>query len=254
MIVTFLGTGTSDGIPLIGCECEVCRSPNPKNKRTRSSILIQYDQKNIMVDTTPEMRIQLLTYAPLKHLEAILFTHAHADHIHGLNDVRIFNKRTSHTPIPCYGNRVAVEEIRSQFQYIFNETQQGGGKPRIELTEINSPFDLFGHMVIPLPVKHGKIDILGFRIENFAYITDASLIPKKTIELIRDLDTLVINALRYVPHSTHLSLDQSLEIIREVAPRQAFLTHLSHKLEHDSVAKILPPNAQPAFDGLRIEL
>ena len=250
MQITFLGTGTSTGIPVIACNCEVCHSKNKKNRRTRASLLVQYNGRNIIIDTAPELRLQCLACS-VTHLDALLFTHTHADHVRGLDDIRVFNMLQDHS-IPCYGNRQSIHEIRSQFSYIFAETQEGGGKPKIDLFEVDQPFELFGRTIVPLAVKHGIIDVLGFRIDNFAYITDASEVPKATIDTIQNLDTLVINALRHKPHVTHLSLDEALDIVRQAAPRQTFLTHLSHKIDHDAVQKSLPQNVNLAYDSLSL--
>jgi phosphoribosyl 1,2-cyclic phosphate phosphodiesterase len=252
MLVTFLGTGTSVGVPQIACECEVCLSDNQKNKRTRSSVLVEYGGRSILIDATPELRLQALSVG-MKRLDAILFTHAHADHVHGLDDVRIFNMRQKES-IPCYANSVAIDDIRHQYSYIFTETQVGGGKPKIDLIEASGAFDLFGTKVTPLPVKHGDLDILGYLMGDFAYITDASEISDQTLGLIQGVDTMVLNALRYHPHSTHFSVEQALEIIARVAPRQAFLTHIGHNIEHEALSAELPEGVFLAYDGLTLDM
>ena len=252
MLITFLGTGTSVGVPQIACECEVCCSNNPKNKRTRSSALVEYGGRSILIDATPELRLQAIA-CRMKRLDTILFTHAHADHVHGLDDVRIFNMRQKQT-IPCYANSEAVDDIRAQYSYIFKDTQLGGGKPKIDLNEVTDAFDLFGTKVTPLPVMHGDLGILGYLVGNFAYITDASEISDETVGLIQDVDTLVINALRFHPHSTHFSVDQALEIIAMAAPKQAFLTHIGHNIEHEALSEQLPEGVFLAYDGLRLDI
>ena len=252
MLITFLGTGTSVGVPQIACECAVCCSDNPNNKRTRSSALIEYGGKSILIDATPELRLQALS-AGMKRLDAILFTHAHADHVHGLDDVRIFNMRQKQT-IPCYANSEAIDDIKHQYSYIFKDTQIGGGKPKIDLIEAAGVFDLFGTKVTPLPVMHGALGILGYLVGDFAYITDASEISGKTLELIQGVDTMVINALRFHPHSTHFSVDQALEIIAGIAPKQAFLTHIGHNIEHEALSAELPENVFLAYDGLKLDI
>ena len=252
MRVVLLGTGTSQGIPVIGCDCSVCKSDDPHNKRTRTSALINYGSYNIIIDTATEFRIQMVDNS-IKRLDAVLFTHAHADHIHGLDDIRQFNKIQS-VKIPCFGNKATLDVIENKYDYVFKSTQQGGGKPDISLNEVSLEFELFGKKIVPLPVKHGILDILGYRIGSFAYITDASHIPAKTLQQIGELDVLVVNALRYEPHDTHLSVHDALDIIRTVKPKKAYLTHISHRLEHQETEDQLPRDVHMGYDGLTLEL
>lgn len=252
MKIILLGTGTSQGIPVIGCSCAVCKSRDPHNNRNRSSALIIQNGISIVIDTATEFRIQMLKNN-IKNIDAVLFTHAHADHVHGLDDIRQFNEIHGKT-IPCFGNYQTIYTIRQKYDYVFNPTQQGGGKPDISLNVVNSDFDIFGIKIIPLPVKHGKLDILGYRMDKFAYITDASYIPDETMHKIKGLDVLVINALRFEPHDTHFSVTEALEVIEKVKPRKTFLTHICHKLDHKETQKKLPKNVQMGFDGLLIEI
>ena len=252
MKVILLGTGTSQGIPVIGCDCAVCRSDDPRDNRTRASAIANYGGRNLLIDTATEFRIQALRNA-VKRIDAVLFTHAHADHIHGLDDIRQFNEIQGST-IPCYGNKDTIEAIRQKYDYVFTLTQRGGGKPDISLKVISSDFELFGEKIVPLPVKHGILDILGYRIANFAYITDASYIPDETMNKIRNLEVLVINALRYEPHDTHFSVAEALGVIEQAKPKKAFLTHICHRLDYKKTEKRLPKNVRMGYDGLAVEV
>jgi phosphoribosyl 1,2-cyclic phosphate phosphodiesterase len=252
MKVILLGTGTSQGIPVIGCECSTCRSDNPKNRRTRTSVLVCLEGGNVVIDTATEFRLQMVA-SDVKHLEAALFTHAHADHVHGLDDIRQFN-RIQHGCIPCFGNAETIESIKQKYDYVFKPTQKGGGKPEITFNEVSGDFELFGATVVPLPVKHGILDILGYRIGGFAYITDASGIPGETMEKLAGLDVLVINALRYVPHETHFSVGQAIGVIDRVRPRISYLTHIGHILEHDRLESELPEHVRVGYDGLEVSV
>ena len=252
MKVILLGTGTSQGVPVIACECPTCKSDDPRNTRTRASALISYNGRNIVLDTATEFRLQMVAN-DIKHLDAVLFTHAHADHVHGLDDIRQFNK-IQQAVIPCYANAETLESIGRKYDYVFKPTQEGGGKPDITLNEVSGDFDLFGRTIVPLAVKHGILDILGFRAGKFAYITDASNVPDETLERLCGLEVFVINALRYIPHETHFSVGQAIDVIREVQPKISYLTHLSHIIEHERLESELPENIHVAYDGLTIEI
>ncbi|OGK01502.1 MAG: MBL fold metallo-hydrolase, partial [Candidatus Raymondbacteria bacterium RifOxyB12_full_50_8] len=223
MKVTFLGTGTSFGIPIPGCRCRVCGSTKSKNRRLRPAVLVSTGGKNILIDTPPELRIQLVENF-VDRIDAILFTHCHADHVYGLDDIRVFSmvKR-----MPVYGSPNTLNEIKRIFPYIFIRTQQGGGKPKLKLTGVHGRFRFSGITIIPLPVFHGKRSVFGFRIGAFAYIPDCSAIPAATFVLLRDLDVLALDGLRKEPHPTHFSLDQAIEAARRIGARQTFLTHIS---------------------------
>lgn len=254
MKVTFLGTGTSYGIPMIGCDCKVCRSSFSENKRLRSSILVSYNDRNILIDTTPDLRTQMLR-ADVRHVDAVLFTHHHADHLFGLDDVRIFN-HLQNSSIPCYGNKITVDAVCQAFEYVFNpNTPKGGGLPRLEIHRFDSPVDLFGRTVIPIPVYHGTLPILGFRWANFAYITDCSDIPAESLNLVKGVDTLVLNGLRYRTHPTHFSIGQAIDIIQQhIKPKRAYLTHISHDIDYHDLEIELPESIELAYDGLIIDI
>ncbi|ACL69854.1 MBL fold metallo-hydrolase [Halothermothrix orenii] len=250
MEIVFLGTGTSHGVPVIGCNCKTCQSKNPRNKRTRSSIYVKFESFSILVDTPPELRLQLLNNG-IHKVDAILYTHSHADHIMGFDDIRAFNL-INKRPLPCYGNSSTIKDIKRTFNYIFNAVQMGGGLPQVQLIEVNSTFFIEDIKIIPLPVKHGKLDILGYRFGRIAYITDCSHIPESTYDKLEGLDILIIDALRYRPHPTHMNISEALEVIEKTGVSRAYLTHLSHSVEHEELKKNLPSWVRPAYDGLKI--
>lgn len=254
---TLLGTGTSMGVPVVGCDCEVCTSEDPRDRRLRCSLLIDAvavgrAPVQILVDTSTDLRQQALTYG-VERIDAILFTHAHADHILGLDEVRVFNFRQG-APIPCLGTRETLERIRRTFAYVFEDGEEGGGKPKLDLREVDGPFRLFGLDVVPVPVLHGSLEVLGFRFGNFAYVTDCNSIPPSSLELLRGVEVLVLDALRYRPHPTHFSIAESLEIVAQLGPRQTYFTHLTHEVRHGAPAIDLPEGVAFGYDGLRIEL
>ncbi len=252
MRVIFLGTGTSHGVPMIGCDCPVCMSANPRNKRTRSSVLVETGTGNILIDTTPELRVQCLRENVTK-VDAVLFTHAHADHIFGLDDVRRFNEMSGKS-MPCYGSEQTLRTLRRAFEYVFVPTQVGGGKPSLDLVQVNGPFEVCGTRVVPIPVLHGKMPVYGYRIGDFAYVTDVSFIPDSSMQLLTSLDTLVLGVLRPTPHETHFSVGQGLEVVDRLSPKRASFTHVTHKLEHEATTASLPPHVELAYDGLRIDV
>lgn len=261
MRVQFLGSGTSHGVPMIGCNCAVCLSTNPKNTRFRPSILISHGEQNILVDTTPELRMQSLKFG-LRRVDAVLITHTHADHIMGLDDLRRFNDLAD-AEIPVYGDALSLEDIRRIFSYVFRQTQIGGGKPRLTLHDLPERFELCGLQIEPLHVMHGKLPIIAYRVEEhtsaraepyaFAYVTDVSTIPDATMERLTGLDLLILDAVRYEPHPTHFGLYQALEVVELLKPKRALFTHLSHHLEHETVNASLPEHVQLAFDGQTVE-
>ena len=251
--ITFLGTGTSQGVPVIACECEICTSKNPKDKRTRTSILIEYNGKNIVVDTGPDFRQQMLR-EKVMHLDAILFTHEHKDHIAGMDDIRAFNFQ-SKQDMPVYATPQVEIGLKKEFHYIFAEYQYPG-IPKIDLHYIdNNPFELFGKSIIPITVMHYKLPVTAFRFDNFTYITDANFIDPVEKEKIKGTEVLVINALRQTPHISQFTLQEALDLIEEIKPKKAYLTHISHLLgSHDEVSKSLPANVEIAYDGLTVTL
>jgi len=250
--VIMLGSGTSQGVPVIGCHCPVCTSADPRNQRTRASVYVRVNGRGLVIDTATEFRLQCVRHG-IERLDAVLFTHAHADHVHGLDDVRQFNHLQG-TRIPCYGSAETMGYLAQKFDYFFRETQAGGGKPDVEFVCVDGPFELFGRTIVPLPVRHGRLLVYGYRIGPFAYITDASEVPAETMAKLGGLDTLVLNALRREPHPTHLSIGQAVEIIRQLGPKRAFLTHLTHRLDHAETEAQLPPPVRLGYDGLTLDI
>jgi len=252
MKVTFLGSGTSTGVPVVGCRCRVCTSSDPRNHRLRQSVVIEKNGKVVLVDTTPDLRIQLLR-RPVPWIDCVLFTHSHADHIMGLDDVRPFNF-FHRRPIVAYANHWTEKAIRNAFGYIWANTQPGGGKPQIDLRVIDGPFEHDGIEIIPIPVRHGEWTILGYRIGPFAYITDTNGIPESSRELLRGVEALALDGLRHnPPHSTHFTIDQAIEASREIGGPATWLIHLSHDVEHQEVDSKLPDGFHLAYDGLVLE-
>ena len=250
--VTFLGTGTSQGIPMIACNCEVCKSANPKDNRLRTSALIQVDKQNIIIDSGPDFRYQVLR-SGIQHLDAILFTHQHRDHIAGLDDVRSFNFLQK-KPMPIYGNDLVIEQIKREFNYVFESKYPG--IPQLEIHRIDgNPFSVENTYVIPIKVLHHKLPVFGFRFKDFTYITDANTIPEKELEKIFGTRILVLNALQKNDHISHFTLDEALKVIDLIKPDKAYLTHISHNMGlHDEVSRELPSNVELAFDGLSLTI
>ena len=252
----FLGTGTSVGVPMIGCECGVCRSPNPKNSRTRSSVLLHLPGGTLLVDTSPELRLQLLREkVPLVH--AVLYTHYHADHLFGLDDLRQIPRLTG-GPVPVYCADDVEAVIRTTFPYVFNNNASEappGYVPKLQFHRIKpaESFTVLGQRVLPVPLVHAQFRVLGFRLGDVAYCTDVNRIPEASAPLLRDLRVLIIDALRYRPHPAHFGLQESLDVIAQLKPQRAYLTHLSHDLDHEKVSRELPANVELAYDGLSFE-
>ncbi|MGM0603008.1 MAG: MBL fold metallo-hydrolase [Bacillota bacterium] len=252
MYISFLGTGTSHGIPVIGCSCKTCSSQNPKNKRNRTSIHIKTDNTNLLIDTPPEMRLELINNN-IKQVDAVLLTHSHADHIMGFDDIRALNWQLGHE-MPVYSDKKTLESLKRIFPYIFSKKNHGGGIPQVKLIEIKDKFKIGGEEIIPLPIYHGKNLILGYRIKNFAYMTDCSGIPEKTKKLLDGVEYLALDSLRYSEHPTHFSVDEAVEVINELNVKKGYLTHISHQLEHEELKNYLPENVEPAYDGLVIKV
>ncbi|HPA95478.1 MAG TPA: MBL fold metallo-hydrolase [Thermoanaerobaculia bacterium] len=250
--VTMLGSGTSSGVPVIGCTCPVCTSADPRNRRLRASVRLELAGGTVLVDTSPDLREQALR-SGLDRLDAILFTHAHADHLFGLDDVRIFNFR-QRAAIPCFGSPATLERVRTAFSYVFEEGQEGGGKPQLELRPVNGPFELLGARVVPVPVWHGSLPVLGYRIDGFAYVTDVNRIPEESYPLLAGLEVLVLGALRYRPHPTHFSIGEAVAVAARIGARRTFFTHLAHDVDHAAPALPLPPGVAFGHDGLELDL
>jgi phosphoribosyl 1,2-cyclic phosphate phosphodiesterase len=252
MILKFFGTGTSTGVPTVACHCPVCQSTDPHDKRTRPSLLLEYDGRAVLFDATPDFRTQALR-EDLTRLDAVVFTHAHADHIFGLDDTRPFYFRQQ-VPIPIYGNEACLATIRRTFLYIFEGYFPLGGVGKLDPHLIEGPFDLWGLQLTPVPVMHGELPILGFRFKNVAYVTDVSEIPPASQALLQDLDILILDCLRHKPHHTHFSLEQALAMVEILKPRRALFTHIAHELGHEATNARLPPHVRLAYDGLKLEL
>ena len=254
MKITILGSGTSQGVPVIGCECEVCQSTNPKDHRLRVSILVQANGKNIVIDSGPDFRQQMLR-AGIQKLDAVILTHEHNDHVIGIDDVRPFNFRQK-KDIPVYAVERVQKELKERFQYVFAENKYPGA-PSLMLHTItkDKPFEIEGIPIIPIEVMHGKLPVLGFRFGDFTYITDAFQIEPEELKKVEGTKVLVINALHYYEHYSHFNVPQALEVIEQLRPQQAFLTHVSHHMGlADEVNKVLPDHVKLAFDTQEIIL
>ena len=253
MKLTFLGTGTSTGVPSIACDCETCLSDDVRDKRLRVSILIEHAGKTILVDTSSDFRQQALR-ANIRYLDAVLITHCHVDHVFGLDDIRPLNFR--YGAMPIFANEIAWIDLRRIFQYIFNPGHFGGGLPQLIPHTVypNAPFSVGPEITVtPLEVIHGKLPVIAYRFNDFAYATDLNFISDDTIEALSDLDVLVLDCVRIRPHATHLGLSEALEYIERINPRRAYLTHLNHDVMHARDSHLLPENVQFAYDGLIVE-
>jgi phosphoribosyl 1,2-cyclic phosphate phosphodiesterase len=255
--MVIMGTGTSIGVPVVGCRCSVCMSDNPRNRRMRSGVLIRAPLGEMIIDAGPELRRQLVRERATL-IRAAIFTHSHADHIMGIDDLRIFGFQLDDS-VPLYCEEVVEQQIRQTFSYAFSDPTTHAHKyaaPRLRFERITEgqDFSLLGLNIRTIRLKHGELPILGFRIGNMAFCTDVSTIPADSREQLKNLDVLVLNTLRHKPHPTHLHLDAALNLIRQLQPRQAYLTHMSHELDYDELLKELPANVAPAYDGLRIAI
>ncbi|UZD24008.1 MBL fold metallo-hydrolase [Algoriphagus halophytocola] len=253
MRVTFLGTGTSQGVPVIGCACPVCQSLDFRDKRFRSSIHIQIGDTSLVIDTGPDFRTQMLR-AGITHLDAVLYTHEHKDHTAGLDDIRPFNFRQQ-KDMPIFAKKQVLEQIQREFSYIFTGKRYPG-VPQVETVEISDrPFTLAGITITPIPVFHYKLPIFGFRIGDFTYITDTNYIPEESLKLLEGTKTLVLNALQKDPHISHFTLEEAIEMAQKIGAEETYFTHISHKLGlHHSVDQELPEGIALAYDGLQLTL
>jgi phosphoribosyl 1,2-cyclic phosphate phosphodiesterase len=250
--LTVLGSGTSMGVPTLGCHCAVCESKDARDKRTRPSVLLSYGGHNVVIDTTPDFRTQAMA-ARVDRLDAILYTHSHADHVFGLDDIRPYNLKQK-AAIPIYAAESTLRVLQKTFAYIFDDTPTDSSLPGVDLHAINGSFTLLGVEFTPIPAMHGPGNVLGFRFGNAAYLTDFSTIPESSKALLRGLDHFILDALRYVPHPMHSNVEQSLALIAELKPRQAWFTHICHDLGHEQTNAKLPENVKLAYDGLRLEV
>lgn len=251
--ITVLGSGTSAGVPTVLCDCDVCRSDDPRDNRMRPSVYVEYGGRGVLIDTTPDLRTQSLRFG-IPRIDAVLFTHSHADHIMGLDDVRPYNFR-QRGPIPIFGSAETLTNIQRAFWYIFEDLPQESAIPKLDPHQIDGdPFDLFGMQFLPVRVAHGKGEVYGFRFGNAAYLTDHSDIPAESLEKLRGLDVLFLDALRHKPHPTHSTLDRSLKWVEELKPRRAYFTHMCHDIHHGRTEARLPDHVRLAYDGLRIHV
>jgi phosphoribosyl 1,2-cyclic phosphate phosphodiesterase len=252
MKITFLGTGTSQGIPVIGCDHPVCLSENPKDKRLRSSVLIQDEDFQIVIDCGPDFRMQMLQTG-IRQLDAIIFTHEHSDHTSGLDDIRQFSHKNG--ALPLYAEARVLRDLHKRFEYIFNNDIIYEGKPQAKSVQIEAQktFKIKSKTIVPIAIMHGDLPILGFRIGDFAYLTDISYITSSELEKLNGLKMLVVDALRIEPHYTHFNLAQALDLVEAIKPKQTYLTHISHRLGfHDEVEKLLPERVYLSYDGLEV--
>ena len=251
LTVTLLGSGTSHGIPMIACDCPVCSSADPRDRRTRPSIAVAYDDTSILIDTSPELRLQCLANG-IRRVVAVLYTHHHFDHIAGLDDLRRFNHVQCRS-LPCHGLPDTLDRFRAMFAYAFEEDPDyPSAKPHLTLHPISGPFEVGGRTITPIPLWHGRLSILGFRIGDLAYCTDVSEIPADSWPLLAGLDVLILDALRKRLHPTHFNLDQAIDHARRIAARRTYFTHIAHELPHEETNCALPPGMSLAHDGLVI--
>jgi phosphoribosyl 1,2-cyclic phosphate phosphodiesterase len=256
--LTFLGTGTSFGVPVVGCDCQTCRSKDPRDRRTRHGALLKVDGGRLLVDTPPELRLQLLA-ARVDGIEAVWYTHMHADHVHGIDDLRVFTAR-SRRNLPVYTPQGTEELLLRRFPYIFDESirpPRGTTKPEVRLHTLRSdePVDILGQRFVPLPVPHGPMTVFGFRVGGLAYVTDAKTFPEEVLGAVEGVKVLVLNALWFGnPHPTHFNVEEAAAMAARVGAERTYLTHLTHRVGHQELMDWLPEHVQPAYDGLTVEI
>jgi phosphoribosyl 1,2-cyclic phosphate phosphodiesterase len=250
--LTVLGSGTSMGVPTIGCDCAVCSSSDPRDRRTRPSVLIEYGGRNVVIDTTPDFREQAIR-ENIRALDAVLYTHTHADHLLGIDDLRPLSFKHKPQKLPLYAHPDAAEFIRKMFRYIFDADYKFGGLPQVELKPIAGTLDLFGARFEPILLIHGDAEIYGFRFGSAAYLTDHNEIPEQSLDRLKGLDVLFLDALRYKPHPTHSTVEHSLKTVERLHPRRAFFTHICHDLPHEETNAALPENVRLSYDGMKLE-
>lgn len=264
LTITVLGSGTSHGIPMIACDCAVCTSSDPHDKRSRPSVAVSYpaqglrdrdgasrDRVTVLIDTSPELRLQCLAN-DIRSVDAVLYTHHHIDHLAGLDDLRRFNWVQDQI-IPCYSQPETLDRLRTMFSYAFeHDPEYPSAKPRLTLEAIDGPFDIGGRLITPVPLLHGSLPVLGFRVGKFAYCTDVSEIPRASMPLLEGLDVLILDAVRKRPHPTHFNLEQAVEEARRIRAKQTYFTHIAHELGHEETNRGLPAGMALAYDGQRI--
>lgn len=250
--LTLLGTGTSTGVPVPTCDCPVCRSDDPRDRRLRPSAWLRWPAASVLIDTAPDLRQQVLRH-DIRRVDAVLYTHAHADHLLGLDDLRLFNWR-QRGAVPAYGSPATLEALRKTFWYVFDPRPVEHTRPVIDCREVHGAFELAGCRVQPVPLLHGALPILGWRIGTLAYLTDVSRIPESSYAALEGLELLVLNALRERPHPTHLTIDEAVREARRIGAPRTILTHLSHEVAHSAVAARLPAGVELGYDGLEVEL
>jgi phosphoribosyl 1,2-cyclic phosphate phosphodiesterase len=252
--LTFLGTGTSMGVPTLGCDCAVCTSPDPHNRRTRPSIRLAYNDRTVLIDTGPDFHAQALREG-IRRVDAVLYTHSHADHIMGFDDLRPLSFHT-HGDLPIYADDETASNIERVFEYTFRKKDRYPTSARVQIHRINpepgSGTEIFGACFQRVPVTHGRQEITGYRFGAAAYLTDMSDIPEISVPLLNELDVLIVDALRHHPHPSHSHLENSIAIVEKLKPRRAFFTHMGHDLDHDATNAVLPPHIRLAYDGLQI--
>ncbi len=251
MKITILGCGTSTGVPMVGCDCPVCTSEDLRDKRTRASLLMCDNDHTVLIDTSTDLREQALRQH-IRRIDAVLFTHAHADHVNGIDDLRGFHFLHKDI-IPCFASRETLETLQSGFSYIFNEQEGSGYTPLLAAHEVSAPFELFGQTIIPIPLLHGRTLSLGFRIGNFAYLTDCSAIPEPSLELLQGLELLVIDGLRWIEHPFHFNFAGAIAAARQIKVPRTILTHLTHQIAYSEENK-LPSGFELAYDGMEFNL
>ena len=257
MRLTFLGTGTSFGVPQVGCHCAVCHSEDPRDRRTRSGALVEHGGRTLLIDTSPELRLQLVA-AGVERVDGVLYTHEHADHLNGIDDLRIFSVR-NRAPLTCYGPAETLARVREGFRYIFDQdvhAYEGTSKPLLELSPLEPgvAVEIAGIPVLPLAFEHGWLRVFGYRFGPIAYITDVKAVPPEAHAALRGLKVLVLNSLWWRPHPTHLSIGEAIETARALGAERTYLTHLTHETAHAELARQLPEGVFPAYDGLSIEV
>ena len=251
MKITIMGSGTSTGVPMVGCDCPVCTSDDPRNQRTRASLLIGHDDRTILIDTSTDLREQALRHQ-IKRIDAVLFTHAHADHVNGIDDLRGFHFLHREI-IPCFASRTTLETLQGGFSYIFNEHDDSGYPQLLAAHEVSTAFELFGQSIVPIPLLHGNTSSLGYRMGNFAYLTDCSAIPELSRELLKGVELLVIDGLRWIEHPFHFNISGAIAAARQIRAPRTILTHLTHQIAYSEESK-LPSGFELAYDGMEFYL